>query len=93
VVHDIGAKLVTHVVSIPNRSTPQTLHPLRSGLTHRLSQLPTILALDPVENADHVAPDPLTHFRAREARGKARLDLRHLVSPAAPQTLERLDIS
>jgi hypothetical protein len=71
----------------------QMLHPLWPSLPDCLSQLPTILALNPVEEAKHLALDSLPYFRARKAWGNTRVDLRHLVSPAAPQTIGRLDIS
>jgi hypothetical protein len=86
VVYDVGAQLVAHGVSIPNRSMEQTLHTLWPGLTDRLSQLPTILALNPLEKAEHVAPNPLAHFGAREARGNTQVNLRQHISPSEPLT-------
>jgi hypothetical protein len=52
-------------------NTQETLHTLRIGIADRLSELPAILALDPTEQTEQGAPQPLAYFRAGKPAGDA----------------------
>lgn len=63
----IVAQIVADPVAIPASDAQQALHTLRIGIAERLGELPAILAFDPVEQAEQIAPQPLAHFRAGKA--------------------------
>jgi hypothetical protein len=78
---NMASSIVAHPVGIPVRNMQETLHTLRIGIADRLSELPAMLALDPTEQTEHVAPQPLTYFRARKAAGDAFVEIGEDVWP------------
>jgi hypothetical protein len=66
-VDDIIAQIIAHRVSVPDGSIQQALHALCPQLAARLGQLPAVLALDAVQQADQVAPGTIAHLQTGEA--------------------------
>jgi hypothetical protein len=73
--HDVPAQIIAYTLRIPNRHTPQALHPLRPLIPECFGELPAILPLDTVDQPNQVSASPLAHFCPRKARSDARLDL------------------
>ena len=65
-VDDVLPQIISHAIGIPRRGIQQTLDTLRPGLTDRFCQLPAVLALDPIEQANKIATEPLAHLDASE---------------------------
>jgi hypothetical protein len=91
VVHDIVAQVVAHALHIPDRPIEQALDALRPTIADRLSHLPTVLALDALQEAEHIALRPLAHFRAGKAVRDAPVELRHHLRPSRPWVVGRRD--
>jgi len=68
-------------VGIPASNPHETLHALWIRVADCLGELPAILAFDPTEQTEHVAPEPLAHFRAGKVVGDAAIEIGEDVGP------------
>ena len=81
VVDDVVPEVVADAVGVPGGSAEQALHAPGPGLTDRLGELPTVLALHPIEQPRQVAPGPFACFGPSEAVSDPRVCLRQRVCP------------
>jgi hypothetical protein len=86
VVDHVRPQVVPHRVGIPGGGTEQALDPAWSRLPDRLGQLPAVLALHPLEQADQIASGTITHLRSREAVGDTTVQVRDRIDPPTNPT-------
>jgi hypothetical protein len=86
VVDDVRPQVVPHRVGIPGGRAEQALDAPRACFSDRLGQLPAVLPLHPLEQADQITSGTITHLRAREVVGDATVQLRYRVHPLTDPT-------
>src|SRR5262249_11946287 len=64
---DVAAQVVPDGIGVPSGGVQQALDAFGAELTHRLSKLPAILALNAVQQTDEIAAHALAHLDPREA--------------------------
>jgi hypothetical protein len=67
--HHVLSQIVAYRIGVPLGRVQKTLNPLRVRLADGFSQLPTVLALHPPEQAEQVALHSLSGFRTGKAPG------------------------